>query len=325
MKPSSYVFPLTEAARGKLAAVLDAGNYRRRTVPYAALAAEGRDCQITLYTSGKLVVQGRGAAEWIEFVLEPEVIGQARLGYEQVVDPRLTSAHMGIDESGKGDFFGPLVIAAAYVDEQLAPEFQRLNVRDSKTITSDRVAEQMGADLRRLLGSRCSVIAIGPRAYNRLYAGFQNVNRLLAWGHARAIENLLEVIPACPRALSDQFGPKFRIESALKARGVTIKLEQRHKAESDPAVAAASVLARAGFLRGLRELGAKIGVELPKGASDRVQVAARQVIALRGPAALGDVAKLHFKTTDAVLASVGLARSALAGGPAAAEEAVEET
>ena len=325
MNPSSYVFTLTEAARGKLAAVIAAGNYRQRTVQHAALAAEGRDCQIVLYHSGKLVIQGRGAAEWIEFVLEPEVIGQAQLGYEQVLDPQLTSAHMGIDESGKGDFFGPLVIAAAYVDEQLAPEFQKLNVRDSKTITSDRVAEQMGADLRRLLGSRCSIIAIGPRAYNRLYAGFRNVNRLLAWGHARAIENLLAVIPDCPRALSDQFGPKHRIETALKARGVTIKLDQRHKAESDPAVAAASVLARTGFLRGLRALGDKIGVELPKGASDRVQVAARLVIQQRGPAALGDVAKLHFKTTDAVLASVGLAREALAGGPAAAEEPVEES
>ena len=325
MKPSSHVFTLQEPERQKLAAVLAAGNYRRRTVPYAALAAEGRDCQIVLYTSGKLVVQGRGAAEWIEFVLEPEVIGQARLGYENILDPQLTSAHMGIDESGKGDFFGPLVIAAAYVDEQLATEFQKLNVRDSKTITSDRVAETMGGDLRRLLGSRCSIIAIGPRAYNRLYAGFQNVNRLLAWGHARAIENLLAAIPDCPRALSDQFGPKHRIESALKARGVTIKLEQRHKAESDPAVAAASVLARTGFLRGLRELGTKIGVELPKGASDRVQVAARQVIEKCGPAALGEVAKLHFKTTDAVLASCGLTRGALAGAPAAAEEPVEET
>ena len=106
---------------------------------------------------------------------------------------------------------------------------------------------------------------------------------------------------------------------------MTIKLEQRHKAESDPAVAAASVLARAGFLRGLRELGAKTGVELPKGASDRVQVAARLVIQQRGPAALGEVAKLHFKTTEAVLASLGLARGALAGGPAVAEETVEET
>ncbi|MCX7009799.1 MAG: ribonuclease HIII [Kiritimatiellaeota bacterium] len=303
---------LADEARARLANCIGVGNYRPRTVPYAMLAAEGRDCQITLYHSGKLVVQGRGAAEWIEFVLEPEVLGQAQLGYANVLHPELVAAHMGIDESGKGDFFGPLVIAAAYVDPQLAGEFQKLNVRDSKTITSDRIAEKMAADIRKLLGRRFSIVAIGPRAYNRLYAGFKNVNRLLAWGHARAIENLLAAVPDCPRALAAQFGPKHRIATALKARGIKIKLEQRHKAESDPAVAAASVLARAGFLHGLRELGQKAGVDLPKGASHQVQDAAKQFIAKHGPAALGDVAKLHFKTTDHVLVSLGLTRSALA-------------
>lgn len=312
MRPSSYVFNLAKAACVRLVGHLQAGNYRLREAPHALIAAEGRDCQVTLYHSGKLVVQGRGATAWVEFVLEPEVLGQAMLGYENILHPELVAAHMGVDESGKGDFLGPLVIAAAYVDPQLAPEFQKLNVRDSKTITSDRVAEKMAAEIRKLLGRRFSVVAIGPRAYNRLYAGFKNVNRLLAWGHARAIENLLEVVPDCPRALSDQFGPKHRIEAALKAREIKIKLEQRHKAESDPAVAAASVLARAGFLHGLRELSQKTGVDLPKGASSLVQDAAKKFIAAHGPAALGDVAKLHFKTTDQVLASLGLDRAALA-------------
>jgi ribonuclease HIII len=303
---------LDAAASARLARCLGTGNYQARSVPYASLAAEGKDCQITLYHSGKLVVQGRGAAEWIEFVLEPEVLGQAQLGYEKILYPERFAAHMGIDESGKGDFFGPLVIAAAYVDSQLADAFQHLNVRDSKTITSDRIAEKMAADIRQLLGHRFSIVAIGPRAYNRLYAGFKNVNRLLAWGHARAIENLLTAIPDCPRALSDQFGPKHRIETALKARGIKIKLEQRHKAESDPAVAAASVLARAGFLQGLRELGQQAGVDLPKGAAAHVQDTAKKLIARHGPAALAGVAKLHFKTTDQILSSVGLEREALA-------------
>jgi ribonuclease HIII len=312
MRPSSHVVELPLALRPRLVAHLRTGNYRLRTVPHTLVAAEGRDCQLALYHSGKLVVQGRGASEWVEFVLEPEILGQARLGYETLLQPERVAAHMGIDESGKGDFFGPLVIAAAYVDPHLANEFQKLNVRDSKTITSDRVAEKMAADLRKLLGHRFSIVTIGPRAYNRLYAGFKNVNRLLAWGHARAIENLLAAVPDCPRALSDQFGPKHRIETALKERGLTIKLEQRHKAESDPAVAAASVLARAGFLHGLRELGQKAGVDLPKGAAAQVQDAAKKFIAAHGPARLGDVAKLHFKTTDHVLASLGLNRPALA-------------
>jgi ribonuclease HIII len=311
MHHTSFVYTLTAAQREKIDPILRTGNYRVRTVPHATLAVDGAHCQVTLYNSGKLVVQGRGAADWVAFVLEPEVLGEARLGYEEVLNPEATAAHMGIDESGKGDFFGPLVIAAAYVDPELAAAFRELTVRDSKTISSDRVAEKMADDIRRLLGRRFSLVVIGPRAYNRLYARIGNVNRLLAWGHARAIENLLAEVPNCPRALSDQFGPKHRIEHALRDRGVTIKLDQRHKAESDPAVADASVLARAGFLRGLRELGERYHLTLPKGASSQVQAAAGQFIKTHGPTALNEVAKCHFKTADDVLAGLGLDRNAL--------------
>lgn len=306
MSQSSYVLVLPEDARARLFECIHRGNYQTRMVPHSALAAITPNCQITLYHSGKLVIQGRGAAEWVEFVLEPKVLNQAQVGYENVLHPELVAAHMGVDESGKGDYFGPLVIAAAYIDPELAIDFRRLNVRDSKAITSDRVAEKMASELQKLLINRFSVVVIGPRAYNRLYAQIRNVNRILAWGHARAIENLLAAVPDCPRALSDQFGPKHRIETALRARGINIMLEQRHKAESDPAVAAASVLARAGFLHGLRELSSKINTELPKGASANVQDAARLICTQLGPSALGTVAKLHFKTTDAVLASLGL-------------------
>jgi ribonuclease HIII len=324
MKPTSLTFSLTPAQQGKLRQIVANGNYRSREIPHAALAAEGHKCQITLYHSGKLLVQGSGAAEWVTFVLEPEVLGAAQLGYEDVLHPEVVAPHMGVDESGKGDFFGPLVIAAAYVDPKLAAAFRELNVRDSKTISSDRAAEKMADDIRRLLGRRCSLVVIGPGAYNRLYAKIGNVNRLLAWGHARAIENLLAEVPDCPRALSDQFGPKHRIEAALKARGLTIKLDQRHKAESDPAVAAASVLARAGFLKGLRELGQRYDLVLPKGASDKVQVVARQFVQQHGPAALNAVVKCHFKTTDSVLGALNLDRRSLTPIVPAAAELEEE-
>ncbi|TAN38671.1 MAG: ribonuclease HIII [Verrucomicrobia bacterium] len=324
MKRTSFTFPLTAAQCGNIRQIISNGNYRPRAVPHAELAAEGRDCQITLYNSGKLLVQGSGAADWITFVLEPEVLGAAHLGYEAVLDPAAIAPHMGVDESGKGDFFGPLVIAAAYVDPQLAAAFRELNVRDSKTISSDRLAEKMADDIRRLLGHRFSLVVIGPGAYNRLYAKIGNVNRLLAWGHARAIENLLAEVPNCPRALSDQFGPQHRIEHALKQRGLTIKLDQRHKAESDPAVAAASVLARAGFLKGLRELGQRYDLTLPKGASDKVQDVARQFVKKHGPTALNEVVKCHFKTTDTVLGDLGLDRHALAQPAVSQNDGAEE-
>ena len=311
MKRHSFSFTLTAEQQAQLQKLLHEGNYRPLHLPYTRAAAAGPDCTIALYLSGKCLVQGSGAADWVTYVLEPEILREVRLGYEAVLHPEASAPHMGVDESGKGDFFGPLVIAAAYVDPALAKAFEALNVRDSKRVTSDRVAEQLALDIRRLLDHRYSLVVIGPRAYNRLYARLRNVNRILAWGHARAIENLLAAVPDCPRALSDQFGPKRQIEQALLQQGRRLQLEQRPRAESDPAVAAASLLARAGFLRALRELQEKYGCAIPKGAAAQVQAAARQLVDKQGPQVLLDAAKCHFRTADAVLAQLHLNRGAL--------------
>ena len=155
-------------------------------------------------------------------------------------------------------------------------------------------------------------VAIGPEAYNRMYAKIANVNRLLAWGHARAIENLLEKVPDCPRALSDKFGPTARIERALMEKGKKIKMDQRTKAESDPAVAAASILARAGFLMALRKMEKDFGIEtVPKGCSAKVKQIAKELVANKGPDILLKTCKCHFRTTDEVLGANGYSRSDL--------------
>lgn len=311
MQKNSYTFKLHEGQQKALRELLETGNYQPLEVPYTIVAADGPDCKIALYTSGKLVVQGKGAQDWVTFTLEPQILQEARLGYEEVLSPELSSPHMGIDESGKGDFFGPLVIVAAYVDPPLARRFREMDVRDSKTITSDKKATEMAEAIADALRGRFAVVQIGPRAYNRLYHRMRNVNEMLAWGHARAIEDLLEKVPDCPRALSDQFGPKRQIEKALLKKGRRIKLEQRPKAESDPAVAAASVLARALFIRALQDLKKRLGVDIPKGASEAVKKSAAKLVEQRGPGILLDVAKCHFKTTDDVLAPLGHSRAVL--------------
>lgn len=308
---NSFTFALTEPQQTKLATLLRSGNYRPRETPYTVVAVEGPDCTIALYTSGKCVVQGKGAQDWVTYTLEPEVLLEARLGYETVHTPEMFQPHLGVDESGKGDFLGPLVIAAAYTDESIVPLFQKMNVRDSKQITSDRKAEELAGEIIEVLKGRYAVVTIGPRAYNRLYAKMRSVNRMLAWGHARAIEDVLAKVPDCPRAVSDQFGPTQQIERALLQRGRGIKLEQRPRAESDPAVAAASIIARAGFLRALRDLRERYGIDIPKGASPQVRAAARALIEKNGPGVLLDAAKCHFKTTDDVLAEMNLKRAVL--------------
>ena len=210
----------------------------------------------------------------------------------------LHQPRIGIDESGKGDYFGPLVIAAVYVTPETEPDLRLMQVRDSKRISDGRILE-MAPDIK--LACRHSIIVIGPRRYNELYEKIGNLNRLLAWGHARALENLLDQVE-CDLAIADQFGDERLILNALLEKGKKIRLVQRAKAEADLAVAAASILARAEFLTRLKRLSDEVGTTLPKGASQAVELGARMVIKKHGKERLRSLAKMHFKTTTAVLA-----------------------
>ncbi len=311
MKTNSHTFKINEQQQIELKQLLGHSKYTPEKVPHTQIAVSIPNCRINLYNSGKLLIQGKAAEEWISFTLETEILKGIVLGYEELQDPEAFKPHMGIDESGKGDFFGPLVIASAYVDEKLVDKLREMGVRDSKKISSDNVALNMARDIKKLLGDRCAMVTIGPRSYNRMYSKIRNVNKILAWGHARAIEDLLQKVPDCPRALSDKFGPTHQIEQALMEKGKQIKLDQRTKAESDPAVAAASILARAGFLYALKKMGKTYDFEVPKGASEKVRRQAEKLVADKGPGILLETAKCHFKTTDKVLAEVGYTRKDL--------------
>jgi len=311
MTKNSFSFKLSSAEQAELTRILSEGNYRPVKVPYTTIAVTTENCGINLYTSGKCLVQGKGAEEFVTFIMEPFVLKRAELGYESVTNPAASQPHMGVDESGKGDFFGPIVIAAVYVDPALAEKMREMNVRDSKNITNDSKALDMGRDLRRLLGKRFSNVKIGPKAYNRLYSKMRSVNTLLAWGHARAIENLLDTVPDCPRAISDQFGKKEQVEKALMQKGRKIELIQQPRAESDIAVAAASVIAREIFLRSLYDMKERYKMTIPKGASAQVREAAVALTRQLGPEILLETAKCHFKTADQVLSAANSDRSAL--------------
>ncbi len=206
---------------------------------------------------------------------------------------------IGSDESGKGDYFGPLVVAAFYLPEGQEEVLRELRVRDSKTTSDNRVREL--ADILKR-GYVHSVVTIGPEKYNELYEKLRNLNRLLAWGHARAIENIL-LEKNVKTAVTDQFGDQAFVLNALMKRGRTIDLVQKPKAEEDPAVAAASILARAEFLKRLHFLSKDVGVELPKGSSPQAEAAAVELVRRNGPDILRRAAKLHFKMTARILAA----------------------
>lgn len=267
------------------------------------MLAFGRKGKLTVavYEKGpKAVIQGAEARDFIQFRLEPEILGEARLGYEEVHHPEHYEPHFGIDESGKGDFFGPLVTAGVYVDGGIARGLAEAGVTDSKRIGSDARIRQLAKLIRETPGVLHETVLIGPVKYNELYGRIGNLNKLLAWAHARVIANLASKRPDCPRALSDKFGNPRLIEGSLKKLGVAITLEQKTKAESDPAVAAASILAREGFINWLEAKSRELGARLPRGASSEVRRTARDLVAGRAAGFLETVAKTHFRTASEI-------------------------
>jgi ribonuclease HIII len=294
---TSYTHPLSTEQAAKLRALLKDLGFEFAERPYTLFFAQKNKLSVAVYEKGpKILLQGKGIEEFVQFELEPKILEEAKLGYEEVHSPEMFEPHFGIDESGKGDFFGPLVIAGVYVDREIARAFLDAGIQDSKRIGSDSRIRSLAEVIRKTPGAIGDVVSIGPERYNDMYEKFGNLNSLLGWGHARVIENLLERRPDCPRALSDKFADASVIQKALLQRGREIQLEQRTKAESDLAVAAASILAREAFIDWLERKGKAMGVKLGRGVSADVKEAARKLAEKGGPQALRGVAKVHFRT-----------------------------
>ncbi len=301
-KLTSFVCTLTPDEVARLEMYLQEHGWDFSAVPYAHWKAASNKINVVAYLSGKLTVQGANTPDFIEFVLEPEILKKTGIAIPEMEAELDFSYHGGIDESGKGDFFGPLVIAGVCSDEKSAPRLAEAGVCDSKLIKSSAKIRELAAKIRTAVDGRFTVVTLLPETYNRLYSQIGNLNRLLAWGHARSIENLLDRAPDCPRMLSDKFADERLIRRALMEKGRAIQLDQRTKAESDIAVAAASILAREQFLRGMDKLSAECGVTLVRGAGPAVKEAARAILKQGGPAKLATVAKTHFKTFEELLA-----------------------
>ncbi|MBA3963887.1 MAG: ribonuclease HIII [Chthoniobacterales bacterium] len=297
----SYTAPLTPEQATKLRALVEELGFKFSPKPYTIFFAQKEKLSVAVYEKGpKVLLQGKGIEDFVSFELEPKILEEARLGYEEVHAPEMFEPHFGIDESGKGDFFGPLVIAGVYSDREVARRFMEAGIQDSKRIGSDAKIHALAKIIRETPGVALETILIGPEKYNELYEKFANLNDLLGWGHARIIENLLEKRPECPRALSDKFADERVIKKALLKNGKLIVLEQRTKAESDLAVAAASILAREAFIDWLERNEKRAGVTLGRGVSEPIKVAARKIVEQGGAEALRKFAKVHFRTAHEI-------------------------
>ena len=298
---NSYTHALTNDQATKLRGLLEELGFEFASKPYTIFFGQKNKLSVAVYEKGpKVLVQGKGVEEFVQFELEPRILGEAKLGYEEVHTPEMFQPHFGVDESGKGDFFGPLVISGVYVDAGIARKFLDAGVQDSKRIGSDARIRALADSIRKDSLGLVDTVLIGPERYNDLYEKFGNLNKLLGWGHARVIENLLEKKPDCPRSLSDQFADARVIQQSLLQHGRKIDIEQRTKAESDVAVAAASILAREAFINWLERRGKTLGMKLGRGVSTDVKEAAAKLVEAKGPGILREVAKVHFRTAHEI-------------------------
>lgn len=304
MPKTSFTAELSQEQITALQQFLEDRSWDMSEAPYAVFRAKKDKVNVTAYESGKLVVQGKGTDEFIEFILEPEILRDLVERPDEEEDPasQIITPHGGIDESGKGDFFGPLVIAGVNVTPETGKKLLELGVCDSKKISSDRKIAALASEIRKCVTKEnFAVVYFKMDTYNRLYNQFGNLNRLLAWGHAAVIEKLLEQNPAIPRMLSDQFADPSLIDRALMERGRRIIMEQRTKAESDIAVAAASILARDRFVECVAALEQECGMTLPKGAGAGVKAVGRAILEKSGVDGLRRCCKNHFKTFEELL------------------------
>ncbi len=268
--------------------------FKLSTPPYTVFSAKKEKISCTLYNSGKLMVQGKDKADFISFYLEPEILKDLSFSYPETLVN--TEPRIGIDEAGKGDFFGPLCIAGVYANEEGIQKLLYLKVRDSKRM-GDQAILSLAAQIRNALPH--TVVKLFPQKYNELYGKFHNLNRMLAWGHATAIEKLAGQT-GCHTAIIDQFASENVVENALERKGLQIDLTQRYRGEEDLVVAAASILGRAAFVDGIKSLSNMVAFTLPKGANSQVVDAGKHVVAKYGEEMLGKVGKLHFKTASQI-------------------------
>lgn len=298
-KVTMYTIKLNDEQMEKLQFKLEERQWADYEVAYARFAYRSEGLNIVAYESGKLVVQGKKTEEFVQFVIEGEITYSPQLGYEEVHHPEWFEAHAGLDECGKGDLFGPLITACVIADGTMVRKWREAGIRDSKK-TTDSVILKQDKIVRGTPGVVVQLMQSSMIRYNEMMAKPKaNLNLLLAWMHSKSLENALKV-KRVPWGMLDQFSKQPLVQRYHKDEEFDLRMMT--KAEADPVVAAASIVARAEFVRQMEALSEKAGMELRKGAGELAKEQGRQIYAQQGEDGLRQFAKMHFKTVKEIMA-----------------------
>ncbi len=242
----------------------------------------------------KIVLQGNKESEIYKQVFN-QLFGEELFEENNNSDEINFDEYIGTDESGKGDYFGPLVTAAVYTNKQINYELEQVGVKDSKLIPDNEI-KKIEVDLKKIVKDKYDIITINPEKYNSLFEQFKNLNKILAWAHTKAIQNLIDNVN-CKNVISDKFGNEFLIKSELSKKNIDINIYQTTKGERFTGVAAASVLARAKVIDWFKTKSKEIGFEIPKGAGEQVNLIAQKVLQKTNKEYLSKMIKFHFKNS----------------------------
>lgn len=297
-KPTSlYTLELTQDQSDALADWCETHGWAFYEVNYGRYAYKSDRVNVVVYNSGKCVVQGKGTEAFVTEVLELEITKDFKWGMEQKTHPEWFKPHAGMDESGKGDLFGPLVAACVIADGPMVESWLEQGLKESKQVSSDARLFALEKLVRQTKGVVVEVVYARMEKYNQLYARFGNLNNLLGWFHAKALSGALQRRPV-PFGVLDQFSRSQKVLPYLNVENFI--LDQHVRAESDPVVAAASIVARAEFVRQLQNLSREAGIPLPKGAGPQAQEVLAQLVEKLGKEALPCLAKMHFKNINQI-------------------------
>ena len=288
--------------------------FKEKTPPYAVFQAQEMDgTVITLYESGKIMFQGVSADIdanlWIDMEkhLNNRVIDITTGKDKKTNDkndkydekPVINKPSIGSDEVGTGDYFGPIVVTASFVSKENESFLIDLGVKDSKKITDEKIIEIAPKIIEKIPHS---TLIFDNESYNKFHTDNINMNKIKAILHNKVLLNLVKEEYPYEQIIIDQFTPEAKYYEYIKdAKEIVRNISFYTQAEDKfLCVAASSIISRYIFLKKMKELSQSIGIELPKGASDKVDEVAKEIVKKYGFEKLNEIAKLNFKNTEKI-------------------------
>lgn len=302
-------FKISENTKNKMIKFFE-DKKRLKTPAYAIFQADSEDTVVTLYESGKVVFQGVSADidanMWKEMerhlnpgkvIEEKEDKKKLKEEKDTYIDKKIYySNSIGSDEVGTGDYFGPIVVTSAYVKKEDISFLEELGVKDSKKLTDEKILEIVPSIIKKI---PYESIIFGNKEYNQKYSESTNMNKIKAILHNKVLIQLSNKNYDTDYVVVDEFAKPFVYYNYLKDAPVVYrKIKFMTKAEDKVlSVACASLISRFIFIKEMDKMSLNLGINLPKGASDKVNEAAKLVVQKYGFDKLQEVAKLNFKNT----------------------------